>query len=266
MKIGIIAQGRNCADVLDDVLAPWIRAMEKLDIHICLITATFKEMEKLGGSPKNDDNTWEKFEEYAQQYPKNISTSKFDKFVSEAESRDLGRQILMSDGIKVDLIWLLDLSDEYYTLEQIEKIVAFVKSEPFTTWFKICFRNYVFDRKTYLVEPFIPPRIWRVESGGYKLSKCVYDNDFLYTNVIGAQVLDKSLSNYIIPKSVALVKHFSWLSDERGKQKCAYQNLHFGFSNGCSYRWNDKKNRLEFNDEFFKKINGTIPRVERELD
>jgi len=261
MKIGIIAQGRNCADVLDDVLAPWIKAMEKADIHICLLTATFKEMQKLGEPPENTDNTLEKFNEYKVKYPKNISSYVFRDYATEAESREVGRSILASQN--VDLIWLLDLSDEYYTLEQIEKIIAFIKSEPFTMWFRVCFKNYVFDKKTYLTAPFSPPRIWRTNFSGYKLIKCVYDNDFLYSNAVGAQVWDRSLSNYIIPKSIAWVKHYSWLSDARGKQKVDYQNIHFASGAGCSFKWDEG---LKWNDFYFKKVGETIPETAKELD
>lgn len=266
MKIGVIAQGRNCADVLDDVLAPWIEAMKKHDIHICLVTATFREMERLGEPPHNTDATWEKFEEYSIKYSKNISSIKFNQYASEAQSRERGRQVLMAKDVSADLIWLLDLSDEYYTAQQIDKIIDFVKSEPFSTWFRLSFKNYVFDKKTYLTAPFTPPRIWRTNIGGYKLSECVYDNDFVYVNAGGAQISDKSLSNYIIPKSVAWIKHYSWLSDERGKKKCAYQAHHFIFGSGCSYRWNEKDNELEWNPAYFKKVGEVIPNTAKDLD
>ena len=262
MKIGIIAQGRNCADVLDDVLAPWIEAMKKHDIFICLTSATFKEMERLGEGPKNTDGTEEKFWEYNRKYPNNITQVVFNKYASEAESRNAARQELQKIG--VDLIWLLDLSDEYYTVEQIDNIIKFVKSEPFSIWFRLSFKNYVFDKKTYLTQPFTPPRIWRTNLGGYKLAECVYDNDFVYTNSIGAQISDKSLSNYIIPKSVAWIKHYSWLSDERSKSKILYQTSHFHGNASCSYRWNNKENKLEFNDEYFKKQGLMRPETQTE--
>ena len=264
MKIGIIAQGRNCADVLDDVLAPWIEAMKKHDIFICLTSATFKEMEKLGEGPKNTDNTEEKFWEYNRKHPNNIIQIVFNKYASEAESRNAARQELQKLG--VDLIWLLDLSDEYYTVEQIDNIIKFVKSEPFSIWFRLSFKNYVFDKKTYLTQPFTPPRIWRTNLGGYKLVECVYDNDFIYTNAIGAQISDKQLSNYIIPKSVAWIKHHSWLSDERSKGKILYQTSHFSHGAGCSYRWNDKEDKLEWNPVYFKKVGEVIPTTAKDLD
>lgn len=264
MKIGIIAQGRNCADVLDDVLAPWIEAMKKHEIHICLTSATFKEMEKLGEPPHNTDLTKEAFEAYQKKYPDNISTAIFTYYATEAQSRGYACSILMQN--KCDLIWMLDLSDEYYTTQQIDKIIEFVKSEPFTTWFRLSFKNYVFDKKTYLSQPFTPPRIWRTNIGGYKLSDCVYDNDFVYLNSIGAQISDKQLSNYIIPRGVAWIKHYSWLSDERGKLKVKYQASHFSHGAGCSYSWNEKENRLDWNKEYFKKVGEVIPKIEKDLD
>jgi len=264
MKIGIIAQGRNCADVLDAVLAPWIEAMKKHDIYICLTSATFKEMEQLGEPPHNTDGTEKSFKAYEAKYPDNFSISNFTYYATEAQSRGYAAKILMTQ--KVDLIWLLDLSDEYYTAKQIDDIISFVKSEPFTVWFRLSLKNYVFDTKTYLEKAFTPPRIWRTNIGGYKIDDCIYDNDFTYINAGGAQISDKSLSNYIIPKSVAWIKHYSWLSDARGKQKCAYQNLHFSHGAGCSYRWNNEENKLEWNPAYFKKVGEVIPNTLKDLD
>ena len=251
MKIGIIAQGRNCADVLDKVIEPWTEASEKYDIQICLVSSTFKEMKVLGEEVGNSDSTWEKFRQYADMSFGKIDCLTFTDYTTEAESRNAAKNLLLSKRPDLDYIWMLDLSDEYYTIEQIDKIITFIKSEPFTAWFRLSFKNYVFDKNTFLTAPFTPPRIWRVKISDYTLGDCVYDNDFSYTTKDGKKLPDKTLSNYIVPKSVAWIKHYSWLNDERGKLKCAYQNIHFG-SSGCSYIW-DEKNGLQFNDEYFKK-------------
>lgn len=264
MKIGIIAQGKNCADVLDEVLKPWIELFQELDIHICLVTSTFKEMEKIGEPIENIDGTWNLMESYASRFHKNISAVRFENYTTEAESRERARQVLMAKDIDVDLIWLLDLSDEFYTKEQILNILKFVKSESFCAWFGISFKNYIFDKKTYLKKPFTPPRIWRTQLDEYKLSECIYDNDFSYKTGDGSEISDKRLPNYIIPHSYAWIKHYTWLNDERSRKKVMYQNHHFSHGAGCFLDWVD--DQLVWNKSYFEKTKEPVPEVIKELD
>ena len=47
--------------------------------------------------------------------------------------------------------------------------------------------------------------------------------------------------------------HHSWNNLERSKKKIDYQIKHFGHgnSNYCSFKFNQEKNCIEFNDEYF---------------
>lgn len=261
MRIGVIAVGRDCADVMDAVLAPWLEAMGRHDIHMCLLTATFKDM---GLPPKPDDATRAKMERYATKYHDRISSVVFDQEATEAEVRDKGRQILTARDVRCDLIWLLDM-DEYYTLAQIERIITFVERNSLMCWYRLSLKNYVFDEKTYLTQPFQPPRIWWVRYGDRVLSEVVYDNDCEYANKDGsAAVRDTILPHLIIPPQVAWIRHESWLSNERSRRKIEYQSKHFAHGAGCSYAWDDEKKIVIFNASYYERTRQALPEVRRD--
>ena len=51
----------------------------------------------------------------------------------------------------MDIIALLDVSDEHYTADNIDRIIAFVERTPLVCWYRLSPKNYVFDDRTYLV-------------------------------------------------------------------------------------------------------------------
>lgn len=258
-KIGIIAVGRDCADVLDEVLAPWVESFWRHDIHIHLISATFREMEAVGLTAVPDKATTDKMQGYARKFDRNISCFIGKEYMTEAEVRDKGREFLMSRDIRADVIWLLDLADEFYTTRQIENIIKFVDKNSLIPWFRVSFKNYVFNEKTYLSQPFQPPRVWYTHYGDKKLMACNYDNDFLYRDTKDKVVPDKDLPSLTIPINMAWVKHLSWISNQRSKNKVAYQALHFKHGAGCSFAWDEEKSILVWNQEYFNKLNQVIP-------
>lgn len=264
MRIGVIAVGRDCADVMDAVLAPWLEAMGRHDIHMCLLTATFKDM---GLPPKPDDATRVKMERYATKYHDRISSVAFDQEATEAEVRDKGREVLMARDKRVDLIWLLDLSDEYYTIQQIDRIITFVERNSLMCWYRLSLKNYIHDDKTYLVQPFQPPRIWWVRYGDRVLSRVTYDNDCEYANKDGSKpVADTTLPCLTIPPNLAWVRHHSWLNDERSRRKIVYQETRWNppHGNGCSYAWDDVNKRVIFNASYYERTRQALPEVRRE--
>lgn len=258
-RIGVIAVGRDCADVLDSVLAPWIDAMARHDIRICLLSATFKGMEGIL-PPAPDEATVRAMQGYHTKHAGRINAVAFDGYMTEAEVREVGRRVLMKQG--VDLIWLLDC-DELYTADNIDRIIAFVNRTPLVTWYKLSLRNYVFDDKTYLVDPFTPPRIWRCKAGEWVLHRCTYDNDMVYSTPAGVEVADVALSTMTIPPALVLVKHLSWMNDARGQMKVRYQERHFAHGGGCSYAW-DPVRGLVFNPAWYARNRLPLPETVRE--
>jgi hypothetical protein len=266
LKFGIIAVGRDCADVLDEVLAPWVEAFARHKIHICLLSATFKDM----GLPEGPDKpTEEAMERYAMKYSGNISSVMFRNYATEAEVRECGRQVLMARNIKADLIWLLDVADEYYTADQIDRIVRFVERNSLVAYYRVSLKNYVFDDKTYLTQPFQPSRIWWCKYGHRALYECNYDNDFLYAKLDKLDesdvVADNKLPSLTIPPQYVWVKHLSWVSNERSKAKVAYQAKRWNppVGHGCSYAWDDQRG-LIWNEKYFERSKQALPEVVHE--
>jgi hypothetical protein len=155
--------------------------------------------------------------------------------------------------------------DEVITLEQLTDIVNFVKLEPWISWFNFSYKNFVFDTNTYLKDSFTPPRWFKVETNGYKLKNFYWDNDAVYYGVVNkhSQFLEKTISykelpNKIIPKFTAFLNHYTWLNDERSRQKVNYQNKHFGH---CSFAWDESKGGLIFNENFYRQNNLELPKV-----
>lgn len=70
----------------------------------------------------------------------------------------------------------------------------------------------------------------------------------------------KILSNLEIPKSIAHVKHMTWLHSN-GKAKVEYQKKRWG-EKGCSFSWDYKENKLTLNDSFYE--NKVKPKINYE--
>lgn len=249
MKIGVLAAGYNCAEYFNEVLKPWIQYKEKHgDLIISVISAPFEnyEIERLDKSvdwmivAKRDEK---------------IDYLHVERtLMNESSARNIALYPLLDE--KCDIIWILDF-DEVYTLEQIEKIVQFVENNPLTTWFKIRFKNYVIDKNHY-VDDFFPPRIFRTEN----LGEFVWDNDLAYLNSKDPSSLVRidyrNFSNLTLPKNIAFVNHYSWCgTPERLKAKIDYQLKHF--DGICSYKWDEEKDQIVLNLDFYKKHNIPVP-------
>ena len=87
----------------------------------------------------------------------------------------------------------------------------------------------------------------------------------MYLNkAANAYALDISFAGKLIPNII--IKHLTWTDPKVCKAKIAYQNLRWsppkGF--GCSFKWNDEKNCLEFNEEYYKLTGQRKPTVYEE--
>ena len=251
MKIGLIASAYNCAEFLEECLEPWELLKEGSDheLYCSFIHNCFTENEELGLSLDSSDSTSEILEDkynngFLDYY--NFST----KYLKEADARNVCLRNVLQDD--VDYVWTLGL-DEVYTLEEIKMILNFVKINPLVDWFKVNYKNYVFDGDAW-VDGFCPPRIFKVNCHG-GLKELYYDDDFVYAD--GTDY--KKLSNLEIPASIAHVKHMTWLHTN-GKAKVEYQKLRWG-DTGCSYSWNYSENKLEFNQDFYDKIKQPLPNL-----
>lgn len=181
------------------------------------------------------------------------------RFVPEYDARTLALKPLLA--AKCDAIVLWD-GDELATTDQLRRILAFLEANPFVQWARFSLRNHVFDVQTYLVEPFQPPRFWRVHApGGYVLSHFHWDNDATYVLPwCGETARQDQFASITVPPSVAAIRHMSWLSCDASKRKCEYQQSHFG---ECSYRWDEATNQLRFSEAFYAKRGLPLPEIAR---
>lgn len=265
MKIGIIAVGYQSEYIINS-LAPWIylkngsfndntgeiTKIEGIDIKICTCSALFKERYDMGERYANDENeTYLKALEATRGIDKCIFIK--DHPIIDFESRNYCWDYLKQ--FDLDLIWQLDFGDEIYSVEQILATIEFIKKNKYCDWYKVNFKNFVFDYSHY-VDDFCPPRItWVKKNGG--VDKFVWDNDLVFKNGLHSN----QCSSQIIPKKICFPKHYSWCgSPSYLKMKVAYQQRCLGT---CSFRWNSESNKLEFNPDYYKNVQKPIVYDER---
>lgn len=262
LKIGLIYCAYNCEKYLEESLKNWIFArkdkLEGNEFVICAVSVPFEEYisENIPA-----DKTIDLLTEYYNRFEiDNLITE--PKYVKEHIIRDKALQYLLQQGC-TDIV-LFD-GDEFITLEQLTDIINFVKLEPWISWFSFSYKNFVFDKNTYLKDAFTPPRWFRVKTNGYELKQFYWDNDAIYYGVMNknSQFINKTISykelpNKVISKFTVFLDHYTWLNDERSKQKVAYQLKHFGH---CSFAWDDSKGGLIFDENFYKQNNLDLPKL-----
>ena len=260
MKIGVIfAFHSNSKDEIDLVLKPWREFGQNSDNTIIksVVSYTFQENREIFSAKENEDTI---------QYLKTLKDIDFlfsdeDELTGtfqEANVRDAALQFLKNNNVDVICIWD---GDEYATVDQLNNIFSYVKKYEDFCWYSISYKNYVFNEKTFLVDPFTPPRIFRTSFYNLKINRFYLDNDISY-NIEGqeGEYRFQGFPHKIIPKEVAWIKHYSWLSNERSRRKVIYQKKHFGKYGGeCSYAWDEKNNKLIFDLDFHKKRGLMIP-------
>lgn len=256
MKIGCLLCGYRCEEGLEERLQPWFNLASQENLIFSCVSTLFKEYEDMGQQYDNQATELillQLLEDKKIQY-----LHLPQKALFEHEARSLALQSLLEKE-ECDYVWLLDILDESYTEPQIASIVRFVKLNPYIIWFSIPLKNYIFSGKEW-IDGYCPPRIFKVNSDKLKLNSCYWDNDFNYVNRLDKYKMSyKELSHLKIPKTLLNggIRHMTWLHKE-GKEKVAYQLKHFGH---CGYKWNEEKQELEFDLEYYKKTGELVPQV-----
>lgn len=242
MKIGIIYCAYNCENYIEESLQTFVN-LKKQNIlsYIAAVSVPFIEYKNI---EYNIDNTIEILNNQYNQ--KNIDILYTEpKFIEEFKARNLCLNFLKENN--VDLIWMVD-GDELYTEQDIKNILDYIELNPNHYWYKINFKNYIFDGKQW-IDDFCPPRIFRTMSDTLHIDKFYWDNDIAYKNQNNELISYQMLNFLEIPRSISHVKHMTWLHSN-GKSKYEYQMRHFG---SCGYKWNYELKKLEFNDDFYLK-------------
>ena len=249
MKYGIIYCGYNTEEYVVDSITPFLERDNFVVSAVSVPFAEYKEVDDL------EDSTTDILRELVTQRKLRYLVDQ-PRFVQEHEARN--HALAHLSKYNVDYIWLVD-SDEIYTPDQIDKICEHVEATQ-GNFFKLSLKNFVFDKSHYLKEPFCPPRIFKTQAQNLPLCGFYWDNDIAYLEALSGNLISYEGINGIetIPPEVAFIDHYSWLNNEIGKRKVAYQLKHFGH---CSYKWNEKKECLEFDENFYKKNKQEIPIV-----
>lgn len=256
MRIGVSGIGYQCGEHLAEVLQPWfdLRTHGQHKISISLAYGIFPEVYAISQTNlETPDSSLASLRKY-------LSQKKIDSLFVSPEPKyewNLRTRTLpcLVEG-QIDLLWLLDLQDEIYCVDEISRIVNFIEDRQDILWFRVNFKNYAFTCDSY-IEDFIVPRIWRARIPAS--IRCFhYDNSVTYED--GQK--QEGLPHCTIPKSIAFPKHLSWVgSPEYLKKKIAFQRLHYGI---CSYKWDEETNRLQFNEDYYRRLGKKMPTVYKE--
>jgi hypothetical protein len=251
MKFGILCNFYGFPQYLDEVLKPWQNVSE--DFIFSVASCKFDQYIDIDYL-KEDKETGKLLKT---KYKNLISFLWENGTSNDSIIRNKPLEYLISKN--VDYIWILD-ADEFYSAEEINNIIKFIKFNEFNGYFKINFKNYFNDTSNW-VDGFCPPRIFKMNVNNLKINKFYFENDLYYTNSNNDLIDYKNLSNLEIPKNIAHIKHYSWCGDKDFlRNKVKYQNLRY---NGiCSYKWNETEDKLDFNiDNFYSKFNLPVPKI-----
>ena len=250
MKYGILCNFYGFPQYLDKVLSSWVNI--KHDFIFAASCCKFNEYIDINYINEDKETEIKLKNEYKNKFPfiySNIISN--DSIV-----RNYPLKFLLKNN--VDYVWILD-EDEFYTIDQINNIVNFIEQQEFISYFKINFKNF-FNDTDHWVDGFCPPRIFKTQSHNLKLDSFYYENDVYYVDKNNIKIDYKQLSNMTIPKNIAHIDHYSWCGDKTYLQnKIKYQNHRY--KGICSYKWNNEKDCLDFNENYYKMTNQTIPQI-----
>lgn len=242
MTVGLIYCVFQQADYLPRSLGPWIEAKRTRlggnDYLICAVSVPFEGF----SMEEPPDRTRTLLGMHAQAGDIDHAIVR-DKPMKETEARGAALRWLVEHGADTLIQWD---SDEMGTTEQIARILAFWAARPQIAWARLSYRNRVFTPDQYLVEPFTPPRIHRAVLRHCQAHSFWDDNNVAYREPITGQMFrDVEMPSVVVPPAVALVDHYTWLSDSRGKAKQKYQWARWG---RCDFDWDDTRGGLIFRD------------------
>jgi hypothetical protein len=250
MKIGIIFTAYNCDGYIERVLSPWVELRDELNLVLTANSGMFSDYVKLGFKEKNDFTL------------KQLVKSKLDFLVTtsgkhlldEDSSRSLCLDYLKKQ--KCDLVWAVD-GDEIYTKEDIRNVIDYIKANSEYDVYGIQFKNYTLKYPLYTKGFYRQTIYWSDRQEG--LSHFHFDVFMTFNNGKRLEDLDNVT---IIPKEVAYIDHYSWLSnDSRSAEKVLYQNQRYTWTGPegkrCSFSVEDDE--LVFNKLFWEYRNVEIP-------
>jgi len=259
MKIGITCIGYESKDLLEKCFVPWNQIKkdktlipEVESIRICFAHGCFEETHKLGFPIYSTDGTHELAKEM---YDKSLIDDLIIYDTPQKEYVMWTNNLLKLKESEIDLLIMVNI-DEIWELEEIKKLIKYVKNNELVDYFKINFKNYCIDYKTW-VDDFIVPRVWFVNKN--KGLKRFYQDELVeYED--GSRDVNRSYMT--VPKHLIFPKHYSWVgTNDYLKRKLEFQRLRFGI---CSYSWDQVNDKLQLNDEFYNKFSLPKPSLNKD--
>lgn len=253
MKIGLHLAAYQCQEFVDKFFQPWIEYKNHGgDLEVSVGHVCFKENFENGATICSTDGT-----ELAILEKMPILEGKL-QVLAQPMSEVEARNIILEPLRNVDYVWIA-APDEIYTFDEIKRTVAYLDKESFIQTFHIEFKNLVFSEQQY-VKGFCPTRIFK--NTGPKVHRFFEDDEVNYVDECGVINSYRNLSVKRIPIHVCNPLHYTWLNNERSKQKVRYQERRWNPPKGygCSFTWDDEQG-LVWNTDYFQRTGQPIPIV-----
>jgi hypothetical protein len=250
LKVGITFIGYECMELMPRALKPWqdirngcLKIDEIESVTISLTHGCFEETAKLGFSIRSKDGS-------AEWMAKEADDKRVDNaFVLAFPAKEYDMWTMNYDRFKEEIDFMVMLNhDEMWTPDEIRQLFKYIAFNPWVDYYKVNFKNYCINENTW-VSDFIVPRMWWTKKNS-GLKRFYKDELVEYNN--GKKDVECSFS--VVPGITP--KHLSWVgSKEYLKRKLNFQALRFG---SCSYAWDEEKDCLKLNDDFYAKF--PVPR------
>lgn len=259
MKIGISSIGYDSKELVEKCFLSWNELKkdktiipEIEDVKICFGHGCFEETYNLGFPIYSTDGTLELIKE---QKELGVIDDLLIYDTPQKEYQMWTNNFLELKKYDIDLLIMVNV-DEIWDLNEIKKMIRYIKNNDLVYYFKVNFKNYCIDYQTW-VDDFIVPRIWFTKKNP-KL-KSFYKDDLVDFDD-GSKDINRS--HLTIPKNLIFPKHYSWVgSKEYLKRKLNFQSLRYGT---CSYAWDENNNKLKLNEDFYLKYNLPKPKLNKD--
>jgi hypothetical protein len=252
LKIGVQFLAYNCKKSFPEFIKPWKKLKDEYNLYFYVGSCQFPIYANLGYEDNNASTVEMLKNEYSNIIDYLYTPSKPKK---EEDLRNKCLEVFKGKG--VDLMWVVD-SDEFFTEKEICNVLDYVRQNNHIDWYSLQYKNYVGDGEGWV--DFEAPRLWWMNRNK-GIRSFHRDCWVIYNN----EKECRQANWKTIPKKIAVPRHMTWVasfdesrpSDVRAKIR--YQNINY--SDGCGFKWDEKKGELSFNEEWLKTNNKKMPKI-----
>ena len=247
MKIGLQVLAYNCDKTIKKLLSPWIYSKSKYDIKIWVASGQFKIYHDLGYEDENEE-TLKVLKRDLYHEVDYLFESSPGFLLSDHETRSSCLKYFREENI--DLMIMLD-SDEFYTLEDVERLLNYIEENPNFDWYSVNFRNLIGDGTKYV--DYSPVRAIWFKKNGY-VKKYYFDNHLVF-DIEGRDYEYRQLKGKDIPKDILNPLHYTWTNELNTtgpsdiKRKIKYQEKYY--SHECGWTWDETEGTIKPNPNFW---------------